>query len=141
MSAEGMELSFWKVALRPGKPLMHGHLGAMQVLGLPGNPVSSYVCAFLFLLPLLRRLQGRTDSGARPESASLGCDLRANDERADFLRATLASEDGAMVATPFPIQDSSMIAPLAKADCFIIRVPYDPPAQTGSPCTIIKLGL
>ena len=63
-AAEGMALSFWKVALRPGRPLMHGRLGAMHVLGLPGNPVSSYVCAFLFLVPLMRRLAGRTRSGA-----------------------------------------------------------------------------
>ena len=63
-AAEGMELSFWKVAMRPGRPLMHGRLGAMHVLGLPGNPVSSYVCAFLFLVPLIRRLSGRSDLDA-----------------------------------------------------------------------------
>ena len=68
-AAEGMDLSFWKVALRPGRPLMHGRLGAMQVLGLPGNPVSSYVCAFLFLVPLIRRLSGRSDLSPPTESA------------------------------------------------------------------------
>ena len=61
LAAEGLELSFWRVALRPGRPMMHGRLGAMQVLGVPGNPVSSYVCAFLFLVPLIRRLSGRGD--------------------------------------------------------------------------------
>ena len=86
---EGMALSFWKVAMRPGRPLMHGRLGAMAVLGLPGNPVSSYVCAFLFLVPLIRRLCGRSDLTTPTESAVLGCDLPANDERADYLRATL----------------------------------------------------
>ena len=92
LAAEGMELSFWKIALRPGQPLMHGRLGAMHVLGLPGNPVSAYVCAFLFLVPLIRRLCRPQRRRARcRESAVLGCDLPANDERADYLRATLAT--------------------------------------------------
>ncbi len=90
LAAEGIELSFWKVALRPGRPLMHGRLGAMHVLGLPGNPVSAYVCAVLFLVPLIRRLAGRADVEPQPESAVLGSDLPANDERTDYLRATLS---------------------------------------------------
>ena len=89
MRGEGLTLSFWKVALRPGRPVMHGRLGGMHVLGVPGNPVSSYVCALLFLVPLIRRLSGRTDLSAASESAVLGSDLPANDERMDFLRATL----------------------------------------------------
>ena len=88
-AAEGMALSFWKIAMRPGRPLMHGRLGAMAVLGVPGNPVSSYVCAFLFLVPLIRKLTGRDDLVAPTETALLGCDLPENDERADYLRATL----------------------------------------------------
>ena len=93
--AEGLALSFWKVALRPGRPMMHGRLGAMRVLGLPGNPVSSYVCAFLFLVPLIRRLAGRSDSRAAPESAVLGCDL-ARERRAHRLPARHArrADDG-----------------------------------------------
>ena len=91
LAAEGLALSFWKVALRPGRPMMHGRLGAMHVLGLPGNPVSAFVCAVLFLVPLIRRLAGRTDVEPRIESAVLGCDLPANDERADYLRATLTA--------------------------------------------------
>jgi molybdopterin molybdotransferase len=138
-AAEGMDLSFWKVALRPGRPLMHGRLGAMQVLGLPGNPVSSYVCAFLFLVPLIRRLSGRSDLSPPAESAALGCDLGENDERADYLRATLApGPNGKLIATPFRAQDSSMMAPLAQADCLIIRAPYEPAAKAGSNCTIVK---
>ncbi len=101
LAAEGLELSFWKVALRPGRPMMHGRLGAMHVLGLPGNPVSAYVCAVLFLVPLIRRLAGRADVEPKLEPARLGCDLPANDERADYLRATLApGPDGLPVATP-----------------------------------------
>ena len=87
--AEGMSLSFWKVAVRPGRPLMHGRLGDMQVLGLPGNPVSAFVCGLLFLVPLLRTLAGRTDINLQTESAWLGSSLPANDERADYLRAAL----------------------------------------------------
>ena len=137
-AAEGMELSFWKIAMRPGRPLMHGRLGAMDVLGLPGNPVSSYVCAFLFLVPLIRRMTGRDDATIGTESAVLGCDLAANDERADYLRATLQNGAGGLVATPFPVQDSSMMVPLAKSDCLLIREPYAPPATAGSACRIVK---
>jgi molybdopterin molybdotransferase len=136
-ATEGMQLSFWKVAMRPGRPLMHGRLGGMHVLGLPGNPVSSFVCAFLFLLPLIRRMTGRDDLALATESAVLGCDLPANDERADYLRATLANGPPP-VATPFPVQDSSMMAPLARADCLVIREPYAPPVAAGSACTIVK---
>ncbi len=137
-AAEGMALSFWKVAMRPGRPLMHGMLGGMHVLGLPGNPVSSYVCAFLFLVPLIRRLSGRTDLTAPVESARLGCDLPANDERADYLRATLQVGAQGRIATPFPTQDSSMMAPLAKADCLVIREPYAGAAKAGERCAIVK---
>jgi molybdopterin molybdotransferase len=141
-AAEGLALSFWKVALRPGRPLMHGLLGRMQVLGLPGNPVSAFVCGILFLVPLLRRLSGRADLGPDVESAVLGRDLPANDERTDYLRATLApGPDGVPVATPFAVQDSSMLAPLAKAGCLVIREAYAPPAAAGSRCTIVKLAV
>jgi molybdopterin molybdotransferase len=141
LAAEGLALSFWKVALRPGRPMMHGRLGAMHVLGLPGNPVSAYVCAVLFLVPLIRRLAGRGDVEPMPEPALLGCDLGANDERADYMRATLAAgPDGLPVATPAALQDSSMLVPLASADCLLIRAPYAPAAKAGSPCTILKLG-
>jgi molybdopterin molybdotransferase len=137
-AAEGMDLSFWKVAMRPGRPLMHGRLGGMHVLGLPGNPVSAYVCAFLFLVPLIRRMSGRDDLTVPTESAVLGCDLPANDERADYLRATLQQSPDGPIATPFPVQDSSMMAPLAKADCLVIREPYASAARAGSRCAIVK---
>ncbi|MGA8322445.1 MAG: gephyrin-like molybdotransferase Glp [Xanthobacteraceae bacterium] len=137
-AAEGMQLSFWKIAMRPGRPLMHGRLGATQVLGLPGNPVSSYVCALLFLIPLIRRMSGRSDLAAPIKSALLGCDLAANDERADYLRATLQTGNDGLVATPFPIQDSSMMVTLSRADCLVIRDPYEPAAKAGSRCRIVK---
>ena len=137
-TAEGMALAFWRLALRPGRPLMNGRLGGMHVLGVPGNPVSAFVCGFLFLVPLIRRLAGRRDLTRPTESALLGCDLPENDERADYLRATLAQGPQGPVATPFPVQDSSMMAPLAKADCLIIREPFEPAAKAGSRCTIVK---
>jgi molybdopterin molybdotransferase len=140
LAAEGLQLSFWKVALRPGRPMMHGKLGAMHVLGLPGNPVSAFVCSVLFLVPLIRRLAGRTDVEPQIDSAILGCDLPENDERADYLRASLTQETRGLVATPFPQQDSSMLVPLAKAGCLLVREPHAPAAHAGSRCSIIKLG-
>src|SRR5262249_53053361 len=96
--------------------------------------------AVLFLVPLLRRLSGRADLSLAVEHAVLGCALPANDERADYLRATLSAwPDGAPVATPFPRQDSSMLTPLAHADCLVIREPFAPAAEPGAPCAILNL--
>jgi molybdopterin molybdotransferase len=140
LKAEGLEMSFWRVALRPGRPMMNGRLGAMHVLGLPGNPVSAYVCAYLFLVPLLRTLAGRSDVSPAPESAMLGVSLPENDERADYMRATLApGPNGTPVATPVKIQDSSMMAALANADCLLIREPFAKAAPAGSRCSVLRL--
>ncbi|OYX80788.1 MAG: molybdopterin molybdenumtransferase MoeA [Bradyrhizobium sp. 35-63-5] len=141
LAAEGLDLSFWRVALRPGRPMMHGRLDQMHVLGLPGNPVSSYVCAFLFLVPLIRKLSGRTDIDHRLETALLGRDLPENDERADYLRATLEPGPEGPIATPVANQDSSLMAPLAAADCLLIRPSHDPAMVSGSRCVILKLPL
>jgi molybdopterin molybdotransferase len=140
LATEGLALSFWKVALRPGRPMMHGRLGAMHVLGVPGNPVSAFVCALLFLVPLIRRLSGRTDVEPIIDSAVLGRDLPENDERADYLRSELTRQaDGTWVATPFTTQDSSMIALLAKADCLVVRAAFEPAQKAGSRCAILRL--
>ncbi|MGD9837323.1 MAG: gephyrin-like molybdotransferase Glp [Afipia sp.] len=140
LMAEGVDMAFWKIALRPGKPMMHGKLGPMRVLGLPGNPVSSYVCAFLFLVPLIRALSGRTVVDHPLEKAVLGRAMPANDQRQDYLRARLASgADGLPVATPVNAQDSSLVANLAAADALIIRPPFAPAAAAGSLCTILRL--
>ena len=142
LTQEGLKLSFWRIAMRPGRPMMHGVLDGMHVLGVPGNPVSSYVCAFLFLLPLLHKLAGRADLAHRRITAKLGRDLPANDERADYLRATWTEDaDGGLIATPVPAQDSSLMANLARADCLVIREPHAPDAKAGSPCVILKLRL
>jgi molybdopterin molybdotransferase len=141
LKSEGLDLSFWRVALRPGRPMMHGRLGTMHVLGVPGNPVSSYVCAFLFLAPLIRKLCGRADVEQTAEPAVLGRDMPANGERADYIRATLSPGPDGPVVTPLPDQDSSLMAPLARADCLLIRAPGAPAQGSGSPCVILKLAL
>jgi molybdopterin molybdotransferase len=140
LAAEGLALSFWRVALRPGRPMMHGRLGAMHVLGLPGNPVSAYVCAVLFLVPLIRRLAGRADVAPNLDPALIGCDLPPNDEREDYLRATLApNPEGLPFAIPAKAQDSSMLTPLARADCLLVRPPHAPAASVGDKCSVIRL--
>jgi molybdopterin molybdotransferase len=142
LADEGLALSFWKVALRPGRPMLHGRLGAMHVLGLPGNPVSAYVCSLLFLVPLIRRLAGRSDVEPVLEPALLGCDLPANDERADYLRARLALDPaGVPIAMPAAVQDSSMLTPLAAADCLLLREPHAPAAAAGSRCRVLRLAV
>jgi molybdopterin molybdotransferase len=118
---------------------MFGRLGDMRVLGLPGNPVSSLVCAVLFLGPLLSALLGEP-ARDRTEAAVLAAPLDENDQRQDYVRATLTDGgDGLPVATPFPRQDSSMLATLAKSDCLIVRPPHAPAAPAGSPCRILRL--
>jgi molybdopterin molybdotransferase len=142
LEAEGVTMAFWKIAMRPGKPMMHGRLGAMRVIGLPGNPVSSYVCGFLFLVPLIRALSGQSNIQHRPEPALLGRDLAANDIREDYLRARLeARADGTLVATPVNHQDSSLLANLSFAQALVIRPPFASAATAGSPCTILRLPL
>jgi molybdopterin molybdotransferase len=140
LEAEGVTIAFWRIAMRPGKPMMHGRLGAMRVIGLPGNPVSSYVCAFLFLVPLIRSLSGQKAIHHRVETALLGRDLAANDLREDYLRARLERRaDGALVATPVDHQDSSLLGNLAAARALVIRSPFAPKAAAGSACEILRL--
>ncbi len=122
LQARGMALDFWNIAMRPGKPLMHGSLGSQRVLGLPGNPVSSLVCTRLFVLPLVRALLGLDPEPESPATARTTTELGANGARAHYMRATIErSSDGSLRATPVASQDSSLMAPLAEADCLIIR--------------------
>nr|WP_249810450.1 gephyrin-like molybdotransferase Glp [Bradyrhizobium sp. 157] len=140
LEAEGVAMAFWRIAMRPGKPMMHGRLGAMRVIGLPGNPVSSYVCGFLFLVPLIRALSGRDHVNHPRENALLGCDLAANDQREDYLRARLeARDDGTLVAVPVNHQDSSLSGNLAAARALVIRPPFAPAAAKGSRCELLRL--
>jgi molybdopterin molybdotransferase len=137
----GMQLGFWRIAMRPGKPLMHGRLGGMRVLGLPGNPTSSAVCGVLFLRPLLRALLGDASAGADPsEPARLAAPLPANGIRQDYMRATLTrAEDGRWLAAPLPDQDSSLVKMLAQAEALIVRPPSAPAAPAGEACRVIRL--
>jgi molybdopterin molybdotransferase len=137
---EGISMAFWKIAMRPGKPMMHGRLGAMGVIGLPGNPVSSYVCGFLFMVPLIRALSGRAVIHHRRERAVLGRDVGANDQREDYLRARLERrDDGMLVALPVNHQDSSLLANLAAAQALLVRAPFAPKAEAGAPCEVLRL--
>jgi molybdopterin molybdotransferase len=134
----GLTLDFWKIAMRPGKPLMFGKIGATPLLGLPGNPVSTMVCSLLFLAPMLAVFLGRAESEPRRVAARLGADLEANDRREDYLRATLArAADGTVVATPFSAQDSSMMAMLARADGLIVRAPGASALAAGAAVDVI----
>jgi len=140
LEAEGVDMAFWRIAMRPGKPMLHGRLGAMRVIGLPGNPVSSYVCAYLFLVPLIRALSGRSDVHHPRESAVLGSDVAANDQREDYLRAHLTRRgDGAWIATPVTLQDSSLLGKLAAAQGLLVRPPLAPAAAKGSVVQVLRL--
>jgi molybdopterin molybdotransferase len=140
LEAEGVAMAFWRIAMRPGKPMMHGRLGDMRVIGLPGNPVSSYVCGFLFLVPLIRALSGRSTVHHRLETAVLGRNVAANDLREDYLRARLEIRaDGALIATPVNHQDSSLLGNLAAARALVIRAPFAPAAPAGTACPMLRL--
>ena len=137
--AAGMQLDFWRIAMRPGKPLMVGSLGAARVLGLPGNPVSSMVCALLFLEPLVAHM-ARRPAPHRIATAVTAMALAANDQRQDYLRATLRRrEDGELEAQSFGKQDSSQMKIFARSDCLIVRPPRAAALVTGERCTILTL--
>ena len=138
LTGQGMTLDFWKIAMRPGKPLMVGRMGKIRCVGLPGNPVASLVCSHLFLKPLLARLGGRA---YRPDlrEARLGAAMGANDRRQDYVRAVVGEENGMPVATPFGIQDSSMLRMLADANGLIVREPFAPAAEAGAGCRVLML--
>ncbi len=140
LEAEGVKIAFWKIAMRPGKPMMHGRLGGMRVIGVPGNPVSSYVCTLLFVVPLIRALAGSKAIHHLREMALLGRDVAENDVREDYLRARLAKrDDGTWIATPVTHQDSSLLANLSAAQALVIRAPFAPAAKAGTPCEILRL--
>ncbi len=138
----GLELGFWRIAMRPGKPLMFGRIGEMLALGLPGNPTSSAVCGLLFLAPLVRALQGDPDAGADlTEPARLAVDLPANGVRQDYIRASVTPDGaGGWLGAPLANQDSSLVRLLSHAEALIVRAPHAPPARAGEPCRVLRLG-
>lgn len=135
----GLDVDFWKIAMRPGKPLMFGTIGNTRVVGLPGNPVSALVCATLFLQPLVRALAGQRWSGQPLLAARLAQPLKANDQRQDYLRASLTRDGDALTVSAFPLQDSGNLSTLARADALIVRAPHAPAAEVGDPVQIIAL--
>jgi molybdopterin molybdotransferase len=138
LSEDGLEIDFWEIAMRPGKPLMFGHYRGVPMVGLPGNPVSTLVCSLIFLLPALNRLSGLPDEASAPGSARLGVPVKQNDRRQDYLRARVVrGADGGIEVVPFEVQDSSMMRPLAGADCLVIRPPHAPPLPAGAEVPII----
>ena len=136
----GLTLDFWKIAMRPGKPLIFGQLGEQLMIGLPGNPVSAMVCATLYLAPLIRSMLGMNTPSLPISQARLGAPLKANKARQDYMRATLEpQEDGTLNVTPFDLQDSSVLSLFAHADALIIRPPHAKEAAAGDMVPIIRL--
>ena len=139
LKAQGMALDFWRLAMRPGKPLMVGSIGDMQVLGLPGNPVASIVCSLLFLEPLIHKLSHRKPT-SREIRAATATTLKANDQRQDYLRARIIGhENGMPIVEAFTKQDSSMMKIMAEADCLIIRPPFAQKLQVGGESVVVQL--
>lgn len=139
LGADGLSVDFWRIAMRPGKPLMFGQYREIPMLGLPGNPVSALVCAILFLVPAIAAMQGLV-APIRITRARLGKALGANDQREDYLRATLDErEDALPVATAFERQDSSMLSAMSAADCLIVRAPHAEAAAEGDVVSVIRL--
>ncbi len=139
LARAGFRLDFWKIAMRPGKPLVFGDWNGLPVLGLPGNPVSSFVCAVVFGLPALARLGGLADCALPVVTARLTAPLAANDKRADHLRATLHRDGAAWRVTPAPMQDSSMLRVLAGSDALILRAPHAPALEAGAEVECLDL--
>jgi molybdopterin molybdotransferase len=138
LAEDGFDLDFWQIAMRPGKPLMAGRYRGTPMLGLPGNPVSTFVCGVLFLVPAIERLSGIAATEAAA-TARLGAAVAANDRRQDYLRARLTrADDGIEEAAPFAVQDSSMMRLLAQADCLIMRPPHAPAAAPGETVPILR---
>jgi molybdopterin molybdotransferase len=138
LKSEGLEIDFWKIAMRPGKPLLYGRLGHQRVLSLPGNPVSALITAHVFLVPMLQAMLGLTIRALPLPEAVLGEALAANGPREHYMRARSEwREDGTRVVRPLPSQDSSLVAELARADCLIVRAPHAAPLAAGERVGII----
>lgn len=135
LEAAGARIDFWRVALRPGKPMIAGRRGKMLVLGLPGNPVSAFVTAILFVKPVVAALSGARDPMPRTTHAILSEDLPANGPRTDYMRAALTAGK-VSVST---VQDSSMLLTLARSHCLVIRAPNAPPALAGEPVEVLMI--
>jgi molybdopterin molybdotransferase len=140
LKSEGLKLDFWKIAMRPGKPMLYGRMGEQRVLGVPGNPASALICAHIFLLPMMARLLGLAENGHPEPEAVLGEAIEANGLREHYVRAHSEwSADGTRVVRPLPSQDSSLVASLARADCLIVRAPQAPALAKGARVRILPI--
>jgi molybdopterin molybdotransferase len=140
-ASRGLVTDFWRIAMRPGKPLMFGRIGSLPLLGMPGNPVSALVCALLFLKPAIAAMSGDVQQAPVFEQAILGKPMAANDKREDYVRARIVAGDGQqLTADPFPTQDSGMLLTLARADGLIRRRPFAPAAKPGELVDVIRFG-
>lgn len=139
LAPHGFALDFWKIAMRPGKPLIFGRLDKTPLLGLPGNPVSAIVCAVLFLRPVMAKMLGEPPYRPTMLKARLTAPLKANDARQDYIRARLSRRGGELFVEPFPVQDSSMQRALAEADALIVRAPNAPAADAGHMADVMAL--
>ena len=135
----GLDQAFYKVAMRPGKPLIAGKLNGKAMIGLPGNPVSSMVCGTVFLIPALRVMLGLGKAQMPREVAALGRDIDGNGTRSHYLRARLTLSDGSLTCTPQRHQDSSLLSILANSDALLVRDPNDPPRKKGEFVEFIRL--
>ncbi len=135
----GLERAFWKIAMRPGKPLMAGKFGGSVLLGLPGNPVSAIVCGHLFMLPMIRAMQGLVPGAAPRERGILAADIAPNGPREHYMRAKLDRSDGAVSVRPFDRQDSALLSILTKADALLVRPPLDGARPAGAAVDYIAI--
>jgi molybdopterin molybdotransferase len=141
LKAQGFAMDFWRIAMRPGKPLMFAAKDRARVLGLPGNPVSTMVCALLFLKPAMDRMLGQPGDLVGTVPARLAIDVKMNDTREDYVRSTLArAADGSLTVTPHPVQDSSMLSVLAESGAFLVRPAHDPARKAGDVVRVVDLG-
>ncbi|MBO6825655.1 MAG: molybdopterin molybdotransferase MoeA [Sneathiella sp.] len=141
LGKDGLKIDFWRIAMRPGKPLMFGDLNGTPMLGLPGNPVSSMICSYIFLIPALDILMGKA-AASRPRTipAILSHEVKENDRRQDYVRARITGEeDGLPVIELFTNQDSSLLSRLSGADCLLMRPPHAPALPKGEKVEIALL--
>jgi molybdopterin molybdotransferase len=140
LKAQGFAMDFWRIAMRPGKPLMFAAKDRARVLGLPGNPVSTMVCALLFLKPAIDRMLGQPGALVGTVPAKLAVDVKMNDQREDYVRSTLSrAADGALTVTPNPVQDSSMLSVLAESSALMVRPAHDPAREAGEIVQVVDL--
>jgi len=138
LKAQGFAMDFWRIAMRPGKPLMFAARDRARVLGLPGNPVSTMVCSLLFLRPAMERMTGQAGDLPATVPARLAVDVKQNDQRQDYVRSLATRQpDGSLTVEPHKVQDSSMLSVLAWCNALMIRPPHDPAKKAGEVVQIL----